>query len=351
MTEQPLTFHPQRPCLHAGEHIGRDLLVQSAFDRLATENVQSLAVIGFNRSGKTSFVNHLRQPETMQRYLGERSAEFLFIYLDAAQLNLDSEEIFFKYLYQAIAKQTPLQGLQGVRDLLRVNQWLREQSKRLVCIFDNFNLIVSHPNYRIQFYDALRAWFYDEDRVGCVLTSPVQLDQLSMSKELASSPFINIFTTYTLNNLKLTEATILLESRLPNVLKDKEKAIFQVIEQIGSHPYLLQLAGKGWVDHYQTHKQTGFSDALEDVYQSCQPYYEEIYASLKTRQLQAIAELLQSGKAATDNHLINRGILDKDGLAISARLFERFLRQRLGMNKSYSINPMAAFWQWLMAKR
>ncbi|SEH04452.1 ATP-binding protein [Candidatus Venteria ishoeyi] len=344
--EQHLSFHPERPCLHSGEHCGRDLLVQHAFDRLATDDVQSFAVIGFSRSGKTSFIHHLCQPEILTQYLGNRAEEFIFVTLDAGQIKLDGEAAFFQHFYAELKAKTGMEGLHGSNDFRQINAWLNTHNKRLVCVFDDFNLIVSHPAFRVQFYENLRAWFYNENRVGCILTSPVQLLQLSMSKELAGSPFFNIFNTYVLAPLQLTEATLLLESRLPKVLQIRSRDIFTLIEEVGTMPYLLQRAGAQWVTQYQKQGDTTFSHALEAVYQACLPYYEALYASLKTRQLQLLTGLLQGQTQNQDNDLVARGIIGEENAQITLHQFERFLRERLGLRRKNS-GILHRIWQRL----
>lgn len=340
-----LVFHPKRPTLSSAEHQGRESIVQKIFDRLATEDVQSCAVIGFSRAGKTSLINYLRQPDVLQKYLRELAKTYHFIYLDAANLTLDSEQAFLRHFYAEINQHLGLTELQGPRDFERVNGWLKQNDRRLVCIFDNFNLIVNHPGYRVQFYEGLRAWFYDQDRVGCILTSPVQLLNLSMSRELASSPFFNIFTTYVLGPLKLAEAMFLLESRLPEPLKSRDRDIFELIENVGTTPYLLQLAGEQWVNYYDKTGKSAFSNAIEEIYQASMSYHEEVYASLKTRQLETLAGLLRGIPQEPDNALIDRGLVDKEGQKVVTKQFERFLRQRFGLTQSRFRQNLSELWQ------
>ncbi len=77
-------------------------------------------------------------------------------------------------------------------------------------------------------------------------------------------------------------------------------------------------------------------DAIKDAYQSCIPYYEEVFASLKIRQIENIKNIL-SPKRKTDlridNALIDLGWVTKSGqdARITSIQMERFFREKLGI--------------------
>ena len=347
-----LNFHPNIPCLKASEHFGRENLVQHAYGRLGTDDVQSFAIIGFHKEGKSSFVNYIRHPNVKAKYLGEKSENYLFLYMDLSKYQLNNETDFFTVFYR---KVTELLKTNDLQELAKITDFLVKNDKRLILIFDNFNLIVTNPNFRVSFYEGLRSWFSTHSQIGCIVTSPVQLLHLAIPQELAGSPFFNIFDSYSLSPLNLTEATNLIYQHLPDSLKDNGKDVFELITQVGYNPYPLQQAGSIWAANYAKHADPSFKIVIDEVYQACQPYYQEIYAGLKNNQLESIATILSPNynpkKTRIDNNLINHGWVTKDKTKLASLLMETFFREKMGIpEQKYSLGKLKQFLSGLLKR-
>jgi hypothetical protein len=342
-----LTFHPNRPCQTAAEHNGRTALSYHVFGRIGTEDVQSFALIGTEKMGKTSFLNYLHQPEVLANHLQEPQ-KYLFVYLDAKTQKLEDEPIFFRTLFS----QEPfrnLSGLTSIKDLRVLSNWLESQDKRLVVMIDNFNFIVSNPNFRVPFYEGLRSWFSTQRRVGCVVTATLPLLQLAMARELSGSPFFNIFTTYLLEPLVWEEAKLLLTNRLPPHLREREAEIDQLLKEFGTFPYPLQQAGNCWVGMAEHRHIPPLKKVIEAAYQACLGYYENIYSSLKRHQLAVVDGLLDPYQPKPDpdridRTLIERGWVSEDGRHIPARQMARFFRTKLGLPESLGSWQKLTIW-------
>ena len=329
---QNLSFHPEKPCLNPQEHIGRESQLQHAYGRLGTDDVQSFAIVGFHKEGKTSFVKYIQEPSVVNKYLSDKANEYIFLYFDLAEYQLNDEAAFFKVFYSKIEEALAITNLRDLLDINKITEWLEKNNQRLILVFDNFNLIVTNSNYRVSFYEGFRSWLSTHCQVGFIVTSPVQLLHLSIPVELAGSPFFNIFDSYVLFPLSITEATRLVYERLPQALQEREQDIFELIMQFGYSPYPLQQAGKVWVSRFETEGELSFKQVIDDAYQACLPYYEEIYSSLTNNQREGIASILSTSyktKLKIDNNLINRGLVTKDRSKISAQQMERFFRERL----------------------
>lgn len=338
----PIVFHVNRPCVTQEEHVGREHILQQAFTRLNTDDVQSFAIIGLSKMGKSSFINHLQQPEVVEKFINpkERAKKYLFLLLDCAKYSLDSEEDFFKFFYQEIEKLLGLSNLNNMIDLERVTQKLFEDDLRLVVILENFNLVVTNPNFSVVFYDGLRSWFSTHVNVGCIVTSPLQLLDLAIPLEIAGSPFFNIFSAYSLKPFSLTEATQLLDDRLPKALRGHEKEIFDVIDHVGFNPYELQIAGYIWIKHFQKTKEMTFEDTIDEVYQALIPYYNKIYSDLTSRQIRDIRKILKKDYKdlmSIDQNLVAYGWVTKDKKNIVAKQMKRYFSDRLKINSNNGI--------------
>jgi len=328
-----LSFHPNRPCIHPKEHVGRKTLVQHAYGRLNTDDIQSFAIIGFHREGKTSFVNYLRHKEISDKYLHTKN--YLFLYIDLAEEQIINNTLFFNVLYNKAREISSFNLPDVYPDLNKINCWLRECNKRLVIILDNFNFIVTNPNFKVTFYENLRSWFSTHEEVGCILTSPIQLLKLAMPTELAGSPFFNIFDSYILPPLKFNDATEIFYNCLPNDLQEYKSEISFLLDEVGTNPYLLHLAGDVLLKNYEKNNKLDIKEINEKIYEFSQPYYENIYSLLKNKQLQNIFYLLDKKEESLlssniDNFLLERGWVNKQG-KITARHFERFFKQRMNI--------------------
>jgi hypothetical protein len=332
--KENLSFHPERPSITPSEHVGRESLLQHAYGRLGTEDVQSFAIVGFHKEGKTSFIKHIQEHSVAEKYLGSKANDYIFLYFDLGELQLNDESAFFEVFYNKIGQVLPLPNLKDLLDFQKITDWLEKNNRRLILIFDDFNLIVTNPNYKVSFYEGYRSWLSTQTHVGCIVTSPVQLLRLAIPVELAGSPFFNIFDSYSLFPLNLYEATRLVYKRLPEALQEREKDISELIKQFGYSPYPLQQVGKVWVSCFEKTGDPSFHSVIDEAYQACLPYYEDIYSSLTNNQLNNIASLLSSGrkkKLKIDNNLIDRGwvTITKNKPRISARQMERFFRERM----------------------
>lgn len=333
-----LSFHPNRPCLKSDEHEGRKTLIQHVFGKLATDDVQSFAIVGFKKSGKTSFINHIQQPQILDEYLGKDKEYYLFITLSLSELQLKNKNDFFKAFFYAVKKSTGLENLDDISDLQVISSWLQVNQKRLVLILDDFDQVITCSNFSVTFYESLRSWFSTNPNVGCIVTSPVQLLHLSIPMALSGSPFFNIFGSYTLMPLTKKEAKSLLKKRLPETLTRYQDEIKALIKDVGVNPYELQKSGYFWKHSFEKRGVTHYQEIKNDVYKICCGYYNAIYLSLTKKQIRIIRLLLDNRKrvkqpAISDPELINRGWITRDGKFIVSNHLKIYLLQIFEINK------------------
>ncbi len=327
-------FHPSRPCQRVQEHNGRAELIRQVVGHLGNDPVQSVALLGTEKMGKTSVLNYLRQPGALIDQLRE-SHQYLFVYLDAKTPELSNEQAFFKTLFSE-EPFTYLPGLNSAMDLSYLIQWLDSQDKRLIVMIDNFHLMVSNPDFRGPFYDRLSHWLSTQPRVGCVVTSNEPLLPLATSRELPGAPF-SIFTAYSLTPLMSEDARRLLTQRLPTYLRDRTADLDQLLEEFGHFPYPLQQAGKCWVKLAEHSHIPPLTEVIDAAYQACADYYESIYVRVQSSR-SVIGGLLDKHQSKPkiediDRSLIEQGWVseDEDGPSIPARQLARFFRSKWGL--------------------
>lgn len=339
-SESVLPFHPQRPCQNPEEHTGREQIVSYAYSRLSTmDNIQSFSIIGFKKEGKTSLMNYIRHPSIISTYLGKNAEAYRFLYMDMETENIQNPKVFFDKFYNKISEVIGIEGLHNYwNDLPKITDHLYKNGQKLVVMWDNFNLVVTNPDFSVGFYEGFRSWFYNDGPVGCVLSSPLQLLELSAPVELLSSPFFNIFDAYHVTPLSEMEATELIRRRVPPDVPERDQHIQLLVSNFGLNPYPLQIAGKAWLENYQKGN-TSLDAAIEKGYKACLPYYEDIYSSLKSKQIENIKSIFdpkqKNGRMQMDNLLIDRGWATKAGyeMHISSKQLERFFKEKLGLGK------------------
>lgn len=352
----PLTFHPQRPCKKKEEHIGREYILRQAFARLNTDDVQSFVIIGLSKIGKTSFINQIKNPSVVKQFIKpiEKAEKYYFLLFDCEKhiKELHSEEDFFKIFYKKIDKLFDITYLDNMMSLDQITQWLLKYDLRLIIVLENFNLVITNPNFNVIFYDGLRSWFSTNVSIGCIITSPIELLRLAVPTELSGSPFFNIFNAFTLAPLTLTEATMLLDNRLPKELDGHEIEIFDIIKHVGLNPYELQLAGSSWVKNFRKTGEMEFKKSLIFIYNDLIPYYNKLYSSLTDRQIKDIRSIISNENITSiDRNLISNGWVAKDKKKIIARQMKKYFCYRLKINfneKNRTIKRIISFFNKLL---
>jgi len=325
--EKPLlSFHPDRACNTIEEHTGREKIVSFAYERLGTDDIQSFAIIGFHKEGKTSLVNYIRQPKVMEKYLGENADAYKFVYMNLRYENIKDVAGFFNALYGEVKKVWSIEGLNDGSDLERITDYLNKNKQKLVVVLDSFDQVVLNQNFPVKFYGSLRSWFSTNRNVGCILTSPLRLLNLKASFEVLDSPFFNIFDSYSVFPLTRAESAELIRSRLPKSMADKEDDIDRLIDEFGCSPYPLHVVGKIWSEHFKNPIET----TVEEAYKQLKKYYGEIFNRIGANK---IRDVLERRTSRIDNSLIDQGWVRKGekGYEISSKQSERFFKEKLGI--------------------
>ena len=338
-----IDFHPDRACNIPEEHIGREDIIYHAYSRLITDDIQSFAVVGFKKEGKTSLINYIMEPAVQKEYLGTNADNYYFLYINFKKGMVIGPEEFFKEFYEKASQLMNIDGLHNLwDDLPRITDYLEKNDRKLVVVFDNFHLIINNPNFPVVFYEALRSWFSTHREVGCIVSSPLQLLYIKMPGQLVGSPFFNIFNSYSVYPLTTADATQLIETRLPPGLRAQNKAVATLIDNFGCSPYPLHIAGKVWADHFKKREDISFEAMTEEIYQACLPYYEKIYVELNNKQLINIKNVLNPKRKTNlpiDNTLIDRGWIKKSGqdVQIASKQLDRFFRKKLEIKVSSNL--------------
>ncbi len=288
-----------RGCIEdANCFFGRERELQEIFNLLCKPISQSASIVGQRKIGKSSLLKHIMRPETMIRY-GADPQSLVMVYVNFEGLAYFSEmECLQKLLWDACLALAPIMPpdelkIDGsaaapflmIESLNRVFRWLKRQNKRLVFLFDEFELSCGNPHLTSRFFNTLRS-FSTNYGVAYVVATMKELWHLPHSKGARSSPFFNYFTTLYLGLFTAPEADALLSL---GALQDQAPTL---LRQAGLFPFFLQLLC--W--YVWDHRARGDSqDPLQEFTRQAVPHFAFFWEHLSGEEQEALARLAQPG--------------------------------------------------------
>lgn len=229
--------------------LGREAELRTIFNRIY--NGESTVVSGEPHIGKTSLLLQLANERTQRRYLAGEAERFVFVNLDLHPIGAQYEpvsfweEVFDPLLmlqrYDHLAASVERAATRGYnrRSLLRIFTRLERHGLRLVLLLDEFERLLTHPNFEDPaFFALLRSL---ATRTGALAIVPAsrlsvaQMNQQGRGLLETGSPFFN--NTIELPLRPFDEPTV-------GLLLDRgrfdahERAFIRRVA--GPHPFLLQ---------------------------------------------------------------------------------------------------------------
>jgi serine/threonine-protein kinase len=233
------------------QFFGRSREVSKIFSRIGSSRPQSISVVGDRRIGKSSLLNFINQQEVRARFLEDPKA-YAFVFFDLQQKRRLTLGEFFKELFTNLAKETGDRTVAGLKpgfdSVRQVLERFRDQRRKLILLFDEFDAITTNHAFDLEFYSFLRSIANNYD-VAFITSSARDLQELCHTQLIADSPFFNIFTNVFLRAFTRHEAIELIT--IPS-----EKAgiplggyVKRITEIAGYFPYFLQIACSAYFDH------------------------------------------------------------------------------------------------------
>jgi eukaryotic-like serine/threonine-protein kinase len=233
------------------QFFGRAREVAKIFSRLGASRPQSLSVVGERRIGKSSLLYYINQLPVRARYL-DRPETYIFAFIDLQQKRRLTLTEFFHELFALIAREVGDQSLAGLEpsfDSLRgLLEDFRRDGRKLIVLFDEFDVITTNRAFDLEFYSFLRSIANNYD-VAYVTSSARDLQELCYTQLIADSPFFNIFTNVFLRAFSRKEALDLIVRPSAQEGLPLENYARRIMELAGHFPYFLQIACSAYFDH------------------------------------------------------------------------------------------------------
>lgn len=235
--------------------VGREDELRQIISRMEGAQPTSINIYGEKRIGKSSLLYHffLTWEQRVQN-----PSKYVVIYLSLQNVQCQTETQFYQAIAEELLKSPTVVNNSALSQVLQVTpldrgkfsdavrEWKRLGVLPVLCLDDFKTLFENKTEFNNGFYDNLRS-LMDSSSLMLVIASQKQLDFYSKKNDLTSD-FFNLGHLIKLGELQEDEVKDLL--RLPASTVQNGVAVLSLDEQrlcqqlAGSHPFLLQLAGR-----------------------------------------------------------------------------------------------------------
>jgi serine phosphatase RsbU (regulator of sigma subunit) len=312
---------------------GRKREIARIYSRIGTAHPQSVSIVGTRRIGKSSLLNFIYQEANREKYL-KNPQQYKFIFIDFQERKKITLPEFFSALFELLLREfhgqldiTESPSYEGLKEIVTR---IQQKGLKLIFLFDEFDSITQNPNFDMEFFAFLRALASRYD-VACVVSSGRRLQELCHTKEIADSPFFNIFTTLHLGPFTYEEAMELISIPSEKAGIPLEPHSDFLLEVAGTFPFFLQIACCALFEHLQsggTMDEMGQMGVQEIILEEAESHFQYIWDRLdepKRRVCHKIArgEPIPPSDRTELRELTQQGcvIMKSDGPALFSSLF------------------------------
>jgi transcriptional regulator with AAA-type ATPase domain len=324
------------------QFFGRGREVGRIMARIGASSPQSVSVVGERRVGKSSLLWHLSQEEVYSRYLDEPD-RYLFLLLDfQGQQRLDEGgfcRIFGHQLQATAGARLEVPSLRDFAGLEELAQSLDQAGLRLVCLFDEFESITRNPAFGAEFFGLLRS-LANARPVAFITSSRLELQGLCHTRQIADSPFFNIFAQVKLGPLAAAEARELIAAPSAGAGIPLEPYGEEILSLGGYLPFFLQLACSAAFECLaEGDPQRLDHEAVEQRFaQEALSHFRYLWEHFTPEQREVMG-CLAGGVAPPPERALALRSLTAEGYAEQGRLFSRAFGQFLRENAPQAIPP------------
>lgn len=237
------SFVTGSPITNIGQFWGRERELQRLFSGLKRFPLRHMAIIGPQRSGKSSLLHYLRQITSSPSHMGRpdqrrdwlsQPERYRWVFVDFQDARMNSQARLFQHILQSLGLNSD--GELSLHDFLdRIGNQVQEPT---VLLFDEVGVALEQAAFDQSFWWSLRSLVTNltEGRIACIVTSQRPPDQ--HAKDIGKpSPFFNIFYRLNLGPFQEQEARALIASSpIPFPAEDVE----WIIKESACWPLMLQ---------------------------------------------------------------------------------------------------------------
>jgi serine/threonine protein kinase len=338
------------------DFFGRDREVKRIYSRLDAPHPQSISVVGERRIGKSSLLNYIYQRKNRKRFMQNHNNS-IFIFMDfqrSADLTIPKfiDILFSMFRYEEAKEIGGIDGERSLDQLKDVIQKLSEQGKRIIVLMDEFEAITKNENFNMPFFSFLR-FLANNFMVAYVTSSYMELQQMCHNKDIADSPFFNIFSNLPLRPFSRDEAV-----ELVTVPSEREgvplgRYTDQVLELSGCFPLYVQVACSNLFEFFieNPEAEPDWKEISRLFKEEVYPHYSFIWGRMDDASKQSLCRIA-TGRNIGKKHkfvsedLLRRGFLREENgnLAVFASSFKDFVLEQSQRIAEKKKSFFSSFW-------
>lgn len=339
---------------------GRKREVAKIYSRLDAPHPQSISVVGDRKIGKSSLLNYVYNHRNRKRFMRSTCDEAIFVYIDlqravdlTVQRFIDILAGMLRLEERAIFGDTS--GPTSLDELKDMVQVATEKDKRIVIFMDEFDSITKNRNFEMQFFSFLR-YLANNYKVAYVTSSHTELQLLCHDKDIADSPFFNIFTNLPLRPFSEEEAIELIS--VPSEREGIPLAGYysRILEMSGLFPMYIQIACSSLFEYLVEHRDSepdwrAVASAFnEEVY----PHYGFVWDKLDEDSRETLLRVAGGGRLGDQykhisDDLLRFGYLKETGSGIS--IFSSGFRDFLLKTGKGPVRKKRTLWGFISGKQ
>ncbi len=259
------------------------------------KKMQGISLVGERRIGKSSLLYHIFL--TGQTRLGE---EMVVAYTDFPGVKDE------KSFYECLCKQLGRTGdkFSDLQDAVR--------NRRVVFCLDEFERVMRSPAFSRDFFDTLRS-LAQSDYLALLIATEHPLSELSLTKQIATSPFFNIFRQIDMGLFTPEEAIEFIHNGFDEAsVEITENEAERVLRLAGRFPFFLQLAC-----YCLFEMKIGRAKEWERAFRrDARPHLQYLWDRLKPSERAILRSVIDFGVSSLDEQVIEnlerRGLLVRD---------------------------------------
>lgn len=280
------------------EFLNRELELLIIFNRL--RHGASTVISGYPRIGKTSLLLKLTNSTTQRKYLGDEVHQFLFVFLDLRVISTDcTPSTFWEKALKPLQTCPPHATIAHLaeqaatanyssRSLKRLFNRLGQQGARLVLLLDQFEWVLTHPNFKgPAFFGLLRSLATVTRGLAIVAATRLRVSEMNQKTwGLKGSSLFNYMTQVRLRPFDEKTVDLLLDRG------DFEPSARAFIRRMaGRHPFMLQFMADTLLST------SDIQTTSERFYKGVAFHFDELWYrfSNRTRSALIILSLLELG--------------------------------------------------------